>query len=207
MLRRGSLFLLLSVLLTLTSAAKNKKKMILPADVLQAKSVLVVIDPDAGATVEDPLANRVARDNVEKALTNWGRFRLALNASDADLVISIRKGTGKMAQPTVGGIPNNDRPVIFQPSDSGGRAGGGSGSPSLPSDPTGARGQGPHPQVEVGEPEDTFAVYRGQRDNPLDSSPVWRYMGQDALRAPAVPAVDAFRKAVVEAEKQQANQP
>jgi hypothetical protein len=36
---------------------------------------------------------------------------------------------------------------------------------------------------------------------------VWRYAGQDALRSPGVPAVDAFRKLILEAEKQQAAQP
>jgi len=36
---------------------------------------------------------------------------------------------------------------------------------------------------------------------------VWRYVGKDGLRSPGVPAVDEFRKAVVEAEKQLANNP
>jgi hypothetical protein len=49
-----------------------------------------------------------------------------------------------------------------------------------------------------------FAVYRGKRDNVLDTSPVWRYLEKDGLRTPDLPAVDAFRKTVVEAEKQRA---
>ena len=36
-----------------------------------------------------------------------------MEASTADLVISVRKGNGKIAQPTIGGVPTNDRPVIF----------------------------------------------------------------------------------------------
>jgi hypothetical protein len=75
------------------------------------------------------------------------------------------------------------------------------------SDPTGSQQQTPHPQVEVGQSEDVFLVYRGQRDHTLNSSPVWRYMANDALRSPGVPAVNEFRKAIVEAEKQQANNP
>jgi hypothetical protein len=52
-----------------------------------------------------------------------------------------------------------------------------------------------------------FVVYRGKRDNALDGPPVWRYSEKDALRTPDVPAVDAFRKAIVEAEKQKASTP
>ena len=202
-----NLALSLSLLVCVLATAKDKKKVLLPTDVLQARTVLVVIDPDAGTSVDAPLDNRTARDAVESALMNWGRFRMALNASDADLVISVRKGSGKVAQPTIGGIPNDDRPLIFQPSESGPRMGGQRGTPPPLSGPTGAQQQGPYPQVEAGDPNDTFLVYRGKRDDPLDSPPVWRYMAKDALRSPGVPAVDAFRKAITEAEKQQANQP
>jgi hypothetical protein len=50
-------------------------------------------------------------------------------------------------------------------------------------------------------------VYRGRRENALDSPAVWRYVARDALRHPGVPAVDEFRKTIVDAEKQQANNP
>jgi hypothetical protein len=56
----------------------------------------------------------------------------------------------------------------------------------------------------VGPSDDIFAIYRGKRDHALDAPPVWRYRAKDALRSPDVPAVDAFRKLVVEAEKQRA---
>ena len=62
---------------------------------------------------------------------------------------------------------------------------------------------GPHMGNEVGAPEDTFAVYRGGIYDPLNSSPVWRYMAKDCLRAPKVNAVEEFRKAIVAAEKPQ----
>jgi len=191
----------------IVAGGKDKKKLILPADVLQAQTVLVVIDPDAGEAIDAPMANRTARDDVEKALMNWGRFRMAVSALDADLVISVRKGSGKMAGPTIGGIPNNDRPVILQPSESGPRVGGQGGTPPPLSDPMGSQQQSPYPRVEVGQAQDTFFVYRGRRDDALDSPPVWRCMGMDMLRHPGVPALNEFRKAIVEAEKQQANNP
>ena len=204
--RRSVVFPLL-VLCGLVAVAKNKNKVVLPADVLEARSVLVVIDPDSGMALDAPMANRTAREDVEKALMNWGRFRMALNVSDADLIISVRKGNGKMAQPTVGGIPNNNRPVIFEPTDSGGRGGVQTGSSPFPGDPTSAQPQGPHPQAEVGSSQDMFVVYRGQRGDPLDFPPVWRYTAKDGLRSPGVPAVDEFRKAIIEAEKQQGSKP
>lgn len=204
-LRAFAFFLLLAS--TLHAPAKNKKKVLLPADVLQARSVLVLVDPTAGMAIDAPNANRIARDDVEKALMNWGRFILANDVSTADLVIMVRKGNGKVAQPTIGGVPINNRPVIFQPGDSGGRAGGSRGTPPTAGDPTAQQPTGVGPQVEAGSPDDFFAVYRGKRDDPLDSSPVWRYSAKDALRSPAVPAVDEFRKVIVEAEKQLADNP
>ena len=190
----------------LVAHGKNKKKVILPADVLQARTMLVVVDPQAGMAIDAPNANRIARDDVERALLNWGRFILANDVSTADLVFVVRRGNGKLAQPTIGGVPNNG-PVILQPSNSGGRAGGSRGTPPMAGDPTSPQRPDPAPQVEVGSSEDMFVVYRGRQDNVLDSSPVWRYTANDALRSPSVPAVDEFRKLVVEAEKQQANNP
>lgn len=186
---------------------KDKKKILLPADVLQARTVLVVIDPDAGMQPDAPNANRTAQEDVEKALMKWGRFALVMDASTADLVIEVRKGNGKIAQPTIGGIPNNSRPVILEPTDSGGRVGGGNIPPLGGDNPAGAQRPGPTPQVEVGAADDMFAVYRGKRENALDSPSVWRYTARDALSSPGVPAVDQFKKLIAEAEKQQASNP
>jgi hypothetical protein len=198
----------LSVLLAccLPAAAKDKKKILLPEDILRAETVLVVVDPDAGMALDNPNANRNARQAVETALLNWGRFRLANDASTADLIIVVRKGNGRMAQPTIGGLPNN-RPVGIDPSDSGGRVDASRGTPSTPGDPTAPRRPNPAPQMEVGPTEDLFSLYRGKRDNPLEAPPVWRFQQKDGLRSPDPPAVDAFRKLVVEAEKQRAANP
>lgn len=206
MTRRLCLVASILVLFTFAAAAKNKKKIILPTDVLQAETVLVVIDPDAGTAIDAPMANRTARNDVERALMDWGRFRLTMSAIDADLIISVRKGDGKIARPTIGGIPD-DRPVILQPSPTDPRVGGQRGTPPPLSDPTGRQSGGPHPQIETGASQDMFVVYRGKRDDALDAPPVWRYTAKDALRSPSVPAVEEFRKTIIEAEKQQANNP
>jgi len=191
----------------MVAAGKDKKKVILPMDVLEARTVLVVIDPDAGMSVDAPRANRTAREDVEKALMNWGRFSIVNDVSTADLVISVRKGNGKSVQPTIGGVPNNNRPVIFDPTESGGGIGGRRGTAPQLGDPTNAQPQDPHPQIEAGSAQDVFAVYRGKRDNALDAPVIWRYSTRDALSSPGVPAVDAFKKLIAEAEKQQAAKP
>jgi hypothetical protein len=205
--RRSLALFSITLICCLTAAAKDKKKVLLPADVLEARTVLVVIDPQAGVNVDAPLANRTAQEDVEKALMNWGRFSMAVDASTADLIVTVRKGNGKVAQPTIGGIPTNNRPVIFEPTDSGVRVGGHSGTPPQSGDPTNSQPQNPHQQVEVGSAQDMFVVYRGKQNDPLDTAAVWRYNAKGALRSPDVPAVEAFRKLILEAEKQRAANP
>ena len=185
--------------------AGNDKKPVLPVFVLKAETVFVLIDPDAGTSPTSPQANQKARDDVEKAIMKWGRFRLVMEAGTADLIIVVRKGSGKLVQPTIGGLPTNDRPVIMQPTDGGVRIGGQKGRPPGSTDPN-AQETHPSPQIEAGATDDMFVVYQGGAGNPLDGPPAWRYCKKDALKSPSVPAVDEFRKAIEEAEKQQQQQ-
>lgn len=60
------------ILCSALAPAKDEKKAVLPADVLHARTVLVIVDPTAGVDVRDPNANRVARAEVEKALDQLG---------------------------------------------------------------------------------------------------------------------------------------
>jgi len=39
-------------------------------------------------------------------------------------------------------------------------------------------------------------------ESPLNRAPLWRYVAKNGLRSPDVPAVEEFRKALAEAEKQ-----
>jgi len=53
------------------SSANDKKKPILPAIILNARTVAVIVDSDAGVSTDAPLANKTAVEDVEKAFSNW----------------------------------------------------------------------------------------------------------------------------------------
>ena len=203
---RISLALLCIVPLSVLQA-KDKKKQLLPEDVLRAQTVMVVIHPDAGEAMTAPLANRNAQDEVERAITKWGRFDLVMDAYTADLIIAVRKGN--KSGPIIAHSPADNRPVIFQPGIGDARIGQQQGRPPdlsqpLPGD---TANRGPQLGTQVFSSDDTFEVYRGRMEYPLDASPVWRYIAKDSLNAPQVPAVEQFRKALEESEKQRQHKP
>lgn len=167
--------------------------------------VLVLIDPEAGTSLDAPLANKTAQEDVEKAFMKWGRLTPVMDTCTADLVITVRKGSGKLVQPTIGGVPTNDRPVTVQATDNTVRIGAQQGRDSG-IEQSGPPDTGPHPQVEVGAAEDMMVVYQGHVDQPLEQPAVWRYTPPGALQSPDVPAVEKRRMAIAEAEKQQKNQ-
>jgi hypothetical protein len=203
--RRITLLLLTALLVSCISFAKKKNKQELPDLVLNAHTVLVVIHPEAGEPVTNPTANRNARENVENALTKWGRFRFVMSPQTADLVIAVRKGHA--GGPTITNSPADDRPVILQPNDGSVRIGAQQGRAPGVSNPGPGQDRGPQIQNEIGSSEDSFEVYLGGVEYPLDAAPVWRYMGKNALDAPTVAAVSQFQKAVDESEKQRQKKP
>lgn len=200
---RRSLSLLCFVLLFASLAeARNKKKSVLPDYILKAHTVLVVIAPDAGEPVTDPLANRTAQENVEKAIMKWGRFELVPGVQTADLVIAIRKGHPPGA--TIQNSPTDNPPLVIQSTAESTRIGAHQGRPPDLSDPrdSGPAEQGPRITNEMGPSEDMFEVYMGAIRYPLDGAPMWRYAAKDALKAPRVDAVEQFRKAIDQSEQQ-----
>ena len=195
---------LLATLLAPPAIAKDKNKSSLPEYILRATTVLVVVNPDAGEPLDQPMTNATARENVEKALMEWGRLKPVMDGEESDLVIAVRTGSGKMVRPTIKGGPIDNRPGVMQPVDGGIRIGGQQGRPpSTTNTGAGPQNTGPHISNEVGASEDTFEVYRGGVQYPLDSPAVWRYIAKDCLRAPKVSAVEEFRKAIADAEKPQ----
>jgi len=198
------LSILLPVLLLIATApAKDKKKSSLPEDVLRAQTVRVVVDPDAGEPLDQPRANANARENVEKALMEWGRFRLVLDGEESDLVISVRTGSGQTMRPTMKGGPIDQRPGVGESTDSSIRIGGQHGQPPMSDPSTYPSNRAPGISNEVGPSEDIFAVYRGTTGDPLNAPPVWRLIRKDCLRPTGlqVPAVEEFRKAITAAQK------
>lgn len=195
--------LALALLIVAPASAKDKKKPTLPEDVLRAQTVRVVIEPEAGEPIGQPNANATARDNVEKALMEWKRFRLVLDGEESDLVIAVRTGNGNSFRPTIKGGPLDQRPGIGQSTDSSIRIGAQQGQPPMAGPNTYPRTGAPHVSNEVGPSEDLFTVYRGNSSDPLNSPPVWRLIKKDGLRATAtqVPAVEEFRKAIAQAEQ------
>jgi hypothetical protein len=188
-------------LLATVGFAKDKKKSTLPTYVLRAQTVAVIIDPTAGLTVDDPRANQVARQDVESALLHWGRYNPILQTNDADLIVVVRKGNGRMVNDTIHDPRQNNRPGSVIAADDGASISGQHGTPSSQPSPE------PTPQMDIGQTEDSFLVYEGGGDRPLDRAPLWRYTAKDGLSTPSVPAVDAFRKAVADAEKAAAKTP
>jgi hypothetical protein len=203
MIARLSSLFLLAALLAVPASAKDKKKSSLPEYVLRATTVLVVVSPEAGEPLNEPRANATARDNVEKALMQWGRLRPVMDGQEFDLVIAVRTGDGRMMQPTIRGGPIDGRPGTAQTGDGNIRIGAQQGQPPPLSDPSMGPPNGPRMGNHVGGSEDTFEVYRSGVQYPLDSPPVWRYIAKEWLRQPGVTAVEEFRKAIAQAEKPQ----
>jgi len=141
----------------------------------------------------------------------------------ADLIIVVRRGTGKVASATVHDPQQNRRPVVIDPIETGIGVGVQRGhAPPYAGQPDASQGSsipdpsnGPmtddraHPQMEIGNStsNDSLLVYRGRTEKPLDGPVVWRYEAKNALKPHTVPAVDAFRKAVDQAEQAAAKQP
>jgi len=185
-----TLFTLSAVTLLPLSAKEKQKKSPLPPSVLEAKTISIVTEPDAGHALENPLANQTAQKDVEAAILKWGRFQPLLSTLNADLIIVIRKGTGHIADATISDPRSNGVPV--------GQAG---NQPGLDNRPPPTNPGTPTAQGDISNTEDSFLVYDGKTQAPLNSPPIWRYNGMDGLRSHSVPAVDAFRKAVTETEK------
>jgi hypothetical protein len=199
--------LALAVALVPAASAKDSTPLI-PAYVLEARTTVVMIDPDAGRSASDPNANQTAQKDVETALLKWGRLQAVLNPADADLVIVVRKGNGKVADVTVRDPRQNERPGSVTSTDGAISIGVQRGQPPRQTGiPSQEDGGGLHPQVETGSREDSFTVYEGHRDDPIGSNaPGWRYVHKNALHSHDVPAVDQFRKAIDAAAKQAAQQ-
>ena len=204
---RFSTLLAMGLLVSVPGLAKSKTEKVLPPYILTARTVAVVVDPGAGIDPEDPQANQVAQKDVETALLNWGRFEPVIGTTAADLIIVVRRGHGKLVDTTISDPRQNNRAGVINPTDNGISVGAQHGNqPSPGGAPSGAgpqpsQSQSPQPQTEVGGVDDSFTVFDGKVEKPLDRAWGWRYMAREGLKPHGVPAVDEFRKAVAAADK------
>lgn len=203
----------IATLLSLAPAfAKGIEKGTLPPGVLRARTVAIVIDPEAGVSLSDPQANQVARRDVEAAMANWGRFQPVLSTQAADLIIVVRRGHDKLVDDTIRDTRQNSRPGSVTPSDDGISIGGQHGQQVHPDDTSNRMPSPSGSQVEVGSGNDSFAVYENSRESsqdrdPLNAPAAWRYEARGGLKPHSVPAVEQFRKAIAVADKIAAKHP
>jgi len=200
MLTRLSALIACSLIVGLVAVAKDKNKTNLPDSILQAHTVRVVVSPDAGQPLNHPTANLAARDAVENALEAWGRFTI-VHEGESDLVIAVRTNNGQLVSPTIESGPTDTRigGVQYGKVTVGVQQGNG---PAL-SDPTATpQHTAPHVGKQIGGVQDIFEVYKGEVPHPTSFAPLWKFAAKDALKAPDMPAVREFRKAIAVAENQ-----
>jgi hypothetical protein len=202
----------LALLSTLAMAKSNKPT--LPGYILNARTVTVMIDPAAGISLSDPNANQTAQRDVETALLKWGRFTTVIGPEDADLIIVLRRGHGRLADATISDPRQNSRVGSVSRTDDGIAIGaqhgvpppGASSTNGMPAPPRQDGSSTARPQAEIGITEDSFLVFEGKREYGASDAPGWRWIHKNGLHAHDVPAVEEFRKAIEEAEKQSAQQ-
>ena len=194
---------IVAVSIASTALANKSEKAKLPELVVKAQSVAVLILPGTRESISDPTGNRKAQEDVEKAFMKWGRYQLTQEAFTADLVIGVRKGTGNVASPTVGGPPSDTRPTTIETTDNAIRIGAQKGRPpgdTQSGDAAGTSGKATT-GVQGGGAEDALEVFIGGDGYGASSAPLWVYRKVDGLKAPTMSAVEQFRKAVEETEK------
>lgn len=198
---RAVCLLSLLALLPILLSAKDDG---LPAEVLKAHSVRIVISDHDGKQLNDPTADSNAERAVEKALSDWGRFVIV--AGDADLVIAVHAGTDKLVSTTVEDGSSDTRGSV-ETADGKIRVFGQEGrAPVISDSPTvDPKHTGPHVGKQVGQVKDSLELYDGVAYR-SDSMPIWRYAAKNALKEPDVMAVQQLRKAVAASEKRQKKQ-
>src|SRR5580765_3749573 len=90
--------------LLVVGGLEAKDKHVIPDVVLEARTVMIVIIPDAREKPPNPKSEQALRDDVERAMEKWGRF-LSKSTGKTDLVIVARQG--HVEAPKVS-FPGND---------------------------------------------------------------------------------------------------
>jgi hypothetical protein len=170
---RHSRYIILLLLLTSFLFAKDKKDKAFPALIVNARYVFVTTYfGNQPADTRIMPSDRRAVANVETAIQKWGRYTLAHQAGDAEIIILVRKG--RYAEGLAG--------VHIR---------GGSDQPNTTVTP--------EVNVDGGDPQDMISVYDASLG--IDTSPLWRGRQRDGLEPPDMQLIKDLRKKVEEAAK------
>jgi hypothetical protein len=170
MWRRAPWFLLLFASATIAVAQGYDP---LPKLVVHAKYVLVTTYEGDNLTNPRMMPdNRQAVVDVQNAIKRWGRYELAYQAKDADLILLVRKGHLAESLPGVRvGAGSNTKPTV-----------------------------GAEAPTDVGDPRDMLALYDAANGG-IDSAPLWRDLMKGGLTPPQMLLVGELRDAVDAAAK------
>ncbi|HVP55797.1 MAG TPA: hypothetical protein VMU45_12470 [Candidatus Eisenbacteria bacterium] len=139
----------------------------LPKLVVHARYVFVTTN--AGGDLTNPHVmpdDRQAVVEVQKAITKWGRYALAYQEKDADLILLVRKGRWAESLPGVRvGAGSNTKPGI-----------------------------GADVPTDAGDPRDMLALYDAAAG--VDSAPLWRDLMKGGLNPPQMALIVELRRAV-----------
>ncbi|HEX4486965.1 MAG TPA: hypothetical protein VH088_11890 [Terriglobales bacterium] len=170
---RHSRYVVLLLLLSSFLVAKAKKEKAFPALITNARYVFVTtyFGNEPANTRIMPSDRRAVAD-VETAIQKWGRYTLAHQANDAEIIILVRKG--RYAE-GLAGIHVH----------------GGSDQPNTTITP--------EVNADGGDPQDMIAVYDASMG--IDTSPLWRGRERDGLNPPDMQLVKELRAKIEEAAK------
>ena len=172
--------------------AKDKqKKSPLPLTVLDAKTISIVIDPDARSLSRRSRRKPYRSEGCRSRHPEMGTLPTHALHHERRPHHRHSQRTGSITDASLSNPRNDGIPVSAQAGN----------QPGLANRPPGTNSDTPTPQGDSLNNEDSFLVYDGKTQTPLSSPAIWRYNGMDGLRSHSVPAVDAFRKAVAETEK------
>ena len=187
---RSALTTGLALLLFCAPLAANKKPQ-LPKEVVAARYVHVQNIYGSDFDTRVPPEDHLAVGDVEKAIQTWGKYTLTLRASEADLIIVVRKGRLLSANGGVkvggGRVPGSDT------SDDGVAIG--KRPPSDSTEPRTSIPKGVYVGAESGSKDDALLVYL-QSLGGVNSAPVWMKMEEKGLEAPDLALFKEFKAAV-----------
>jgi hypothetical protein len=154
--------------LLMISCATTQAYKPLPKRVVHARYVLVTTNSAYDLTNPHMMPDdRQAAVNVHNAIKKWGRYALAYDTRNTDLIILVRRGRIAESLPGVRvGVGSDTKPNI-----------------------------GADVPVDAGDPRDMMALYDAQNGG-IDSAPLWRESIMNGLDPPKLALLEQLKEAV-----------